>query len=518
MKIIQRVLYATYIILLAACGHKPDQPNPIQQPSQQTITDSITPFSPPSIGGVLFLPEDEYDKLPKYIVDTKGGRLSAQAISLDMPPPGNQYTEGACVGFATGYSVRSYLYHIEKGTSYWSGLNIRNNKSVFSPRFVYNAVLQQLGRTEDKGIPIIEALNLLKNTGVCTWEDMPFQPHQTSLPISEAQRQLAGNYKIKSFTALPVNGHIKDYIKDYLERKSLPVIIAIYCDEGFQEPKKNIGNGYQIINKEFYWKEFKKLGFNKDGSPFGHAITVIGFDDDKKAFKLLNSYGNNWTGDDGTIWMDYNLFDAMISINGVNKRVIKEAYVVLNSMDGIKLAPTTATGKIDVSYVCDGDNSKPKGLNYPTYHYDFIVHTNETYDKKLEKHLCLILPSKKVFYSLKLNEFPNGDGKTFTTSFYHAPESAVGQIVGGVIFAIPYYKPYDIKYLPSSLTSEIDITDIYTPSGTYEYILTIQKEVGRYDQYIQSERKSFPKPFFDVTNCINKREAAPGVNLYTVDL
>jgi hypothetical protein len=61
---------------------------------------------------------------------------------------------------------------------------------------------------------------------------------------------------------------------------------------------------------QFVWREAK--GAEKGG----HAMLVVGYDDSKKAFKLLNSWGTNW-GDHGYTWVDYEFF----------RHVVTEAYV-----------------------------------------------------------------------------------------------------------------------------------------------------------------------------------------------
>jgi aminopeptidase C len=39
----------------------------------------------------------------------------------------------------------------------------------------------------------------------------------------------------------------------------------------------------------------------------GHALVVIGYDDNKQAFQLMNSWGKEW-GQDGFIWLKYKEF------------------------------------------------------------------------------------------------------------------------------------------------------------------------------------------------------------------
>ncbi len=41
-----------------------------------------------------------------------------------------------------------------------------------------------------------------------------------------------------------------------------------------------------------------------------HAITIVGYDDSKHAFKVINSWGTGW-GDAGFTWIDYDYLQQM---------------------------------------------------------------------------------------------------------------------------------------------------------------------------------------------------------------
>lgn len=38
-----------------------------------------------------------------------------------------------------------------------------------------------------------------------------------------------------------------------------------------------------------------------------HAMALVGYDDNKNAFRIRNSWGTDW-GDEGSIWVDYDFF------------------------------------------------------------------------------------------------------------------------------------------------------------------------------------------------------------------
>ena len=43
-------------------------------------------------------------------------------------------------------------------------------------------------------------------------------------------------------------------------------------------------------------------------------MLIVGYDEDRKAFKIVNSWGNNW-GNNGFCWISYNFFKKQTSIN-----------------------------------------------------------------------------------------------------------------------------------------------------------------------------------------------------------
>ena len=84
-----------------------------------------------------------------------------------------------------------------------------------------------------------------------------------------------------------------------------PVMTGVTVDEGFMK-----------AGPDYVWKE-------QDGESKGaHAIVLVGYDDDKHAFKLINSWGSTW-GDRGYGWIDYTYFG----------QVANEAYVAKDAIN-----------------------------------------------------------------------------------------------------------------------------------------------------------------------------------------
>ena len=80
---------------------------------------------------------------------------------------------------------------------------------------------------------------------------------------------------------------------------------------------------FQVIKRgEKYW--WSDLG---DTTTIGyHAMVVVGFDDGKEAFEIMNSWGTSW-GNDGFIWVKYDDFARYCRYAfqlSNSKRIIKE--------------------------------------------------------------------------------------------------------------------------------------------------------------------------------------------------
>jgi C1A family cysteine protease len=68
-------------------------------------------------------------------------------------------------------------------------------------------------------------------------------------------------------------------------------LFAIVTDDGFRR-----------ISSPYIWKQ--RSG-QLAATP--HAMVITGYDDDKKAFRVMNSWSTAW-GDKGFAWIDYDFF------------------------------------------------------------------------------------------------------------------------------------------------------------------------------------------------------------------
>lgn len=210
-------------------------------------------------------------------------------LSARFPRPGDQGQMGSCVGWAVGYAARSYYAHaVEKRPK-------ATPAHIASPAYIYHTIRK---RSCDDGSMIFDALDLLK-AGSLSLKDFPYSDTQCIRP-TPAQHGRAGDFRIEKWQR--VDFRKLDQLKAPLA-KGDPVIFAFGpTTEDFHSLRGN--------------EPYKGTG-KPDEKNSGHAVTIVGYDEQKQAFKVINSWGIGW-GANGFGWVSY----------GVVNRFGLEAYTM----------------------------------------------------------------------------------------------------------------------------------------------------------------------------------------------
>jgi C1A family cysteine protease len=206
------------------------------------------------------------------------------SIKLNMPPVANQGQESTCVPFAVAYAGRGFEQYNTTGASTYSYAT-----NLFSPEYVYN----QTKFTSDcfSGTTITTVLDFLQTNGVTTWQTMPYSDiNGCGLLPDNIQTAEASNYKISSYIKLANTDMAA--IKSRLISNH-PLFIRVVVDDVFYK-----------LQPGSIWSN------NATASATGHALTICGYDDNKKAYLAVNSWGTGWA-DAGYCWIDYNFFTSV---------------------------------------------------------------------------------------------------------------------------------------------------------------------------------------------------------------
>ncbi len=273
--------------------------------------------SRPGLGLRLATP-DRLRGVPLAFTPYSGDALPAAVdLSPDMPPPGKQGKLNSCVGWAIGYALKSYQEKLEERQPYVQSGRL-DARRVFSPSYIYNQC------NGGKNVPILysDAFAILSEQGAATWADMPYSDADfTSQPGPQAKSG-AARFKIDFWRQ--VNTQDVKEVKAHLHA-GFPVLIGTGVDEAFI--KLPAGKTWASAGEQ--------VG--------GHAMVVVGYDDARRAFRLMNSWGREWA-DGGFCWMDYDLFRKLVG----EAYVVKDARnspspVVVNPVDRSVVTPPVIT-------------------------------------------------------------------------------------------------------------------------------------------------------------------------------
>lgn len=240
--------------------------------------------------GMLFEKKDKLAGIPLASTPFGGDELPASVdLSDKMPPVGNQGKQQSCVAWAIAYALKSYQEKLEL-----------NQQLLFSPSYIYN----QINNGMNAPTYVTDGLNILSDQGVCQLDNMPYNENDWTTKPSADAKDNARKFRIDFWRQ--VNVQDTKEVKAQLAA-GYPVII------GAEVSKEFINDGF-TQQASFIWKEA--------GTPSGgHCMVLVGYDDSKQAFKVMNSWGTDW-GDHGFGWIDYKLFPETVKYGFVAKDAI----------------------------------------------------------------------------------------------------------------------------------------------------------------------------------------------------
>lgn len=223
--------------------------------------------------------EETYDIGEEGIVlyDSSVSLPTSIDLAPNFPTPGDQGVQESCVAWAVAYALVSANEASKRG---WS---VSSTVHHFSPAFIYN----QINGGVDEGSKVTDALDLVIEQGVCTLNYFPYDQNDYTTQPSEIQRAAASMYKAAS----------REYV-------------------GMTSMKKAISSGKGVLIGIRVYPDFTNLSSSNDvydtvyGESEGtHLICLIGYDDNKNAFKFINSWGTSW-GVGGYGWISYDLVES----------------------------------------------------------------------------------------------------------------------------------------------------------------------------------------------------------------
>jgi C1A family cysteine protease len=237
-----------------------------QEPVMQQVTHQL---------GCLLLPAEKYMSIELNDSPLSLLKAAPTVLNLTTPPIGNQGSEGSCVAWGTTYAARSISWQASNPASWSTSVNI------FSPEYVYNQI--KVGDCSE-GSYVTDGLSLLKTQGAVPWSIMPYSDvNGCDLYPTTAQKATAAAYKITSYSRVSITSTA---IKAALVAGK-PVVVG------------------GPVNRAFMYLSGTTVLKSFTGSSLGgHCYCVVGYDDNKQAFKVMNSWGTTW-GSNGYGYIGY---------------------------------------------------------------------------------------------------------------------------------------------------------------------------------------------------------------------
>ena len=219
-----------------------------------------------------------------YLTQSIASLPASVDLSDRLPPVGHQGAQGSCVGWALGYYYKTFQEVEERG---W---DVSLPEQQFSPAWIYNQ-RPTSDCSIDSGMSFWNGLSILQNQGAATLVSFPYDSHDSCTQPSQEVQEEAWQYRIERFE-------------------------NIYCRQGtadIQALKALLANGDPFAIAVPVYRSFYSVTSTSpvvprhtEGETFfgGHALFVVGYDDNIGGFKAVNSWGSYW-GQDGYCYLSY---------------------------------------------------------------------------------------------------------------------------------------------------------------------------------------------------------------------
>lgn len=235
--------------------------------------------------------KDEMQKASRFRITAMRGQRPAQLLLTQyLPPIGNQGAQGSCVAWSTAYYM--YTYEVARQLRF-TPEQFGSPKFEFSPAYIYN----QANGGKNAGLTFTQAFTVLRDHGCATLAEMPYNDKDYTTQPSPEANERAQKFHPRMcgmlFRGQPQGGPAPDLekLKAYLAELQQPFVLIIPIFSDFPRGRVEPDFVYNVT-----------VPFTKENFKGLHAITIIGYDDNKRAFRMVNSWAERW-GDNGFLWL-----------------------------------------------------------------------------------------------------------------------------------------------------------------------------------------------------------------------
>ena len=226
------------------------------------------------------------------------------SLAADLPPIGDQGETSACVGWSTAYYCYSTAVARQRKLT---PEQRKDPRFLFSPAFIWH---QFNAGDKEKGMHIYEAFDILAKQGCAPLADMPWKEADVTSQPDETTRNHALRYKARQTVSLFKGKRFGDAaepekLRSWLWETKQPFVIgiAVYHEFSFLPHDPNFV--YQPSENKGKFEGY-------------HAVCIVGYDEDRHAFLMVNSWTEAW-GNKGFLWLHED-FIAQEALEGWGQR------------------------------------------------------------------------------------------------------------------------------------------------------------------------------------------------------
>lgn len=231
--------------------------------------DIVTPYG--HILGLKLMSQEQYKELPVLEISDSyklpapqnlehNMKVNPSVLTISTPAVQNQGNEGSCVAWTFGYLYSSWIRR-----AFYHETNAYTYGNCYSPEYLHNNC--KTSSSCGAGCYMTTVLNFLKNTGAPRLNYFPVNYNSCSLKTTTATKT-----KIRNWSTVSITESSLKYWLNY----GYPVAIALTVDNNFYS---------QTYNSPYILS-------SRGGTTYGgHAVTIVGYDDNKQAFKVQNQWG-----------------------------------------------------------------------------------------------------------------------------------------------------------------------------------------------------------------------------------
>lgn len=263
--------------------------------------------------GTGFVPvgEETYNAFPK-VQRFRAFFGDSRDLSDRFPAPGHQYSQGSCAAWAVGYAARSFLLSGETGERVPQGQEM-------SPAYIYNST--STDPSCRRGVTLSAALKLVSTEGVASLAEFPYNKDQCLMRPTAGLRASAAKHKLYSWRAVAHKTAAGQTTSDWREPlviddikgelwKGNPIVFGMRLPQDFFLLGNHKGDYVGVYRSDQRWD--RSSAPPPGGAQHAmHAMALVGYDNSRQAFKVMNSWGQGW-GEKGYLWIDYQTFQNLV--------------------------------------------------------------------------------------------------------------------------------------------------------------------------------------------------------------